>query len=233
MGSNLPSISALLLATLSISALHALIPSHWLTFALVGRAQQWSIGRTLRLAAMAGTGHLVMTVLLGLAVATFGKALARAIPPQVEHLATSLVLILLGLYFLLPALLGQRGCRHHHDHEYSLGETESELSHGASERVRSAGNAPTMMGILVMGMTLSPCLDLLAIFVPAFQLSWPMLLMVGLTMFATTLSIMLTLVWLTMRGMDRLNLGWLERNEGPAVGGLLIAIGVLLLVIKT
>ncbi len=234
MGSNLSSISALLLGTLSISALHALIPSHWLAFALVGRTQRWSVGRTLGLTALAGTGHLLMTVLLGLAVATFGKALARAIPPQIEHLATAVLLMLLGLYFLLPALLGQRGCRHHHEHAYPMdADAEPSPATGVSQRIQAAGSAPTVMGILVMGMTLSPCLDLLAIFVPAFQLSWPLLMAVGLTMFATTLGIMLTLVWLTMRGMERLNLGWLERNEGQVIGGLLIALGALLLVIKT
>ena len=37
--------------------------------------------------------------------------------------------------------------------------------------------------------------------------------------------------WLTLRGLERANLRWLERYEGPVVGGILIALGLLLFAI--
>lgn len=230
-----PSLPTLLLGTLTIAALHALIPSHWLAFALVGRAQRWPVRRTLLVTVLAGFGHALLTTILGLLVATVGKGLQRAIPPQAEHAATSGILILLGFYFLAPALRGRStGCRHAahapdapHDHE------KVEVGHGHADHSPATlsqrlGSAPSVMGILALGMTLSPCLDLLSVYVAASALSWPLLLLISLLMAATTVAIMSLLVWLALRGLELLQLAWLERNEGLVVGVLLIALGVLL-----
>jgi hypothetical protein len=213
-------IGAMLLGTLSIAAMHALIPSHWLAFAVVGRAQRWTMRHTLFVTALAGSGHILITVVLGLLLAVVGKELHRAIPPPLEHAATAGLLILLGLYFALPALRGRGGC-HAHGHS---GE-EREASSGLARRL---GASPTIMSLLVLGMTLSPCLDLLSIYLAASALSWRVLIAISCLMAVTTLGIMLTLVWLTLHGLQRLRLDWLERHEGLAVGGLLILLGVLL-----
>ena len=229
-----PSLPALLLGTLTIAALHALIPSHWLAFALVGRAQRWPMRRTLLLTILAGSGHALLTTALGLLVASVGKGLQRAIPPQVEHAATSGILILLGLYFVYPALRGRAtGCRHpahapEPAHEASDA-GHSHADHSPHTLAQRLGSAPSVMGILVLGMTLSPCLDLLSVYVAASALSWPSLLLISLLMAATTVAIMSLLVWLTLRGLEMLRLSWLERNEGLVVGGSLISLGVLLL----
>lgn len=230
-----PSLPALLLGTLTIAALHALIPSHWLAFALVGRAKRWPVRRTLLVTILAGSGHALLTTILGLLVATVGKGLQRAIPPQVEHAATSGILILLGIYFVFPALRGRStGCQHPahapepaHDHD------AVEMGHGHADHspvtlAQKLGSAPSVMGVLVLGMTLSPCLDLLSVYVAASALSWPSLLLISLLMATTTVAIMAVLVWLALRGLELLQLSWLERNEGLVVGVLLIGLGILL-----
>ncbi len=276
------SVAALLLATFSIAAVHALIPSHWLSFAVVGRNQRWTMRRTLTITLLAGTGHILLTMLLGIALTIVGKGLLRTIPAWAEHAATATVLIALGVWFVLPHLRpGHAGHyhghshfghshddephdhkRHHHDEEHhahapevetraEAGELAARVEMGAAgdsatsdlhasapalaapsssqSRLARFGSAPTAMGALVLGMTLSPCLDLLSVYVGAAALPWPTLAAMSALMAATTLAVMLLLVWLTMKGLERLHLGWLERNEGLAVGGVLIALGVLLL----
>jgi nickel/cobalt exporter len=230
-----PSLPALLLGTLTIAALHALIPSHWLAFALVGRAKRWPMRRTLLVTALAGTGHALLTTILGLLVASVGKGLLRAIPPQAEHAATSGILILLGLYFLIPPLRGVLSGRRHSDpdaeeaHDHA---GHSHADHSPDTLAQRLGSAPSVMGILVLGMTLSPCLDLLSVYVAAASLPWPSLLTISLLMTTTTVAIMALLVWLALHGLELLRLSWLERNEGLVVGVLLIALGVLLLFLK-
>lgn len=233
------SFPALLLGTLTIAALHALIPSHWLAFALVGRAKRWPMRRTLLVTMLAGTGHALLTTVLGLLVATIGKGLQRAIPPQAEHAATGGILILLGLYFVTPALRGRStGCRHAahapepaHDHD-AVESGHAHAHHSPVTLAQRLGSAPSVMGILVLGMTLSPCLDLLSVYVAASALSWSLLLLISLLMAVTTVTIMSLLVWLTLHGLELLHLEWLERNEGLVVGVLLIALGVLLFFLK-
>ena len=232
-----PSLPALLLGTLSIAALHALIPSHWLAFALVGRAKRWPVRRTLLVTILAGSGHALLTTVLGLLVASVGKGLQRAIPPQVEHAATSVILILLGLYFLFSTLRGRWGRRSNstaeepHDHSATPA-GHSHADHSPDTLAQRLGSAPSVMGILVLGMTLSPCLDLLSVYVAASSLAWSSLLLIGLLMTTTTVAIMTLLVWLALRGLELLRLSWLERNEGLVVGVLLIALGILLFFLK-
>lgn len=233
------SLPALLLGTLTIAALHALIPSHWLAFALVGRAKRWPVRRTLLVTVLAGAGHALLTTILGLLVASVGKGLQRAIPPQAEHAATSGILILLGLYFVVPALRGvltgrpaaASGAEQPHDHS-SAHAGHSHADHSPDTLAQRLGSAPSVMGILALGMTLSPCLDLLSVYVAASSLSWPSLLTISLLMATTTVAIMSLLVWLALRGLELLRLAWLERHEGPVVGVLLIALGVLLFFLK-
>lgn len=238
---NDKSVTALLLGALSIAALHALIPSHWLAFALIGQAQRWRTRRTLIVTALAGTGHALLTVMLGMVLAVVGKGLLRAIPAAVEHLATALLLIVLGLYFVVSSLRKGQGC-HHHAHEHTVeieaGETQEAAGHrdadteitGTKIEMKSGplGRDPTMMGALVMGMTLSPCLDLLSVYVAASAFSWQVLGAICLIMTATTVGLMVLLVWLTLHGLRRVRLQWLERNEGTVVGVTLVLLGGLL-----
>lgn len=209
----------LLLGTLSVATLHALIPSHWLAFAVIGRAQRWKTSRTLRTVALAGLGHVLFTTFLGLIVAFAGKALWKAIPPQIEHGAAAAVLILLGCYFIF---------RRPHSHS----EDEHEAHTDGQKRISGRSVPTTIMGTLAMGMTLSPCLDLLSIYVAASTQPWTLILTVSLLLCCVTLGVMLGLVWLTLKGLDKLRLPWLEKHEGPIVGGTLILLGALLFVIK-
>jgi hypothetical protein len=222
------SAGALLVGTLSIAALHALIPSHWLAFAVVGRAQRWPMGRTLSIAALAGAGHVLVTMIIGLTLAAAGKAALHVIPEALEHAAPTVVLIALGLYFVLQAFLRPGGHTHAHAHGSTHDHAHDHEAHDHAEPGERPSRAA--MGALVLGMTLSPCLDLLPIYVAASALPWTMLLAISLLIAVVTLTIMVGLVWLALRGMERLNLRWLERNESLAVGSILIGLGALLFV---
>ena len=231
------SAGALLLGTLIIATLHALIPSHWLAFAVVGRAQRWTLRQTMRVTLLAGIGHLLMTICLGVALASVGSVAWKNIPESVEHTVTAVVLIVLGLYFAWPNLRGSGGCHHPHGHDYHLedssvpetvAQTVPQTVPPMPGRLHRIGAAQTVTGTLVMGMTLSPCLDLLSIYVAASTMSRMTLVLVSLIMVVVTLGLMTLLVWLTLRGLEKLNLRWLEQNEGLAVGGVLVVLGIIL-----
>ena len=214
--------SAMILLALAFSnaLLHALIPSHWLSFAVVGRANRWPIRTTLRVTALAGAGHVVITVVLGLIVARVGKEITRFIPAYVEHVASSAALIILGITFLVRGIR-RSGCQHpghHHQRDTPAG-------------AASAG-APGTVAALVLGLTLSPCLDLLSIYIAAAAFPWPVVGAVSLVMAATTITQMVGFVWLTLIGLQRLKLDWLEQNEGYVVAAVLIVLGVYILFLR-
>lgn len=226
MPSNI-TLNALLLGTFTIALLHALIPSHWLSFVLVGRSRRWSVGQTLRVAALAGSGHVLTTVALGCLVAAVGQELYQRVPEGLQHGGTSVLLMALGVYFAWPSLRG-RACGHRHcGHGDGAMEGAGDAGGGLQ---RAGGNLPIVVA-LVLSMTLSPCLELLSVYLAASAFSWHALLAISGVMAVTTLGIMLVLVYLTFRGMQRLPLAWLDRNEGLIVGVVLVALGALLFVV--
>ena len=218
------SLGALLAGTVSIAALHALIPSHWLAFAVVGRRQKWSARRTLTVTALAGLGHILLTITLGMVLAGAGKEIAKKIPPVLEHAVSACLLIALGIYFVVSA---RRGSHAGHAHTAEAeDEAEDEIAQsGLSARLTQT---PTVIGALVLGLTLSPCLDLLSVYLAAAARPWKVLLLLSVVMALVTLGMMVGLVGLTLRGLESLNLRWLERHEGEAIGVLLIGLGILL-----
>lgn len=57
--------------------LHAALPTHWLPFVLVGRAQRWSVARVMTAVVTAGLAHILSTAVVGSLIVAAGLALNR------------------------------------------------------------------------------------------------------------------------------------------------------------
>lgn len=113
-----------IVAGLSVSFLHSILPNHWLPFVLAGRAQKWSMGKTLSVVTLAGGGHVLITTILGVLIVWMGVALTDYIEAWAEPLASG-VLILFGLFYVVQHFRGVGhshlhipGFGHHHDHSH-------------------------------------------------------------------------------------------------------------------
>lgn len=199
--------SSLFVALVAVAAIHALLPTHWLSFVLVARAQRWSRGRMLRVVLLSGLGHVLSTALVGLAAAALGKGVHH----YVENLDTplpALILCAFGLYYLVQGWRreGHRHCAHDH-----------------SEDPIQADKVA--VGALFLEMTLSPCETLIPIFFAAGSLSWTTLLLMALAMSAITIAAMGILAFLAYTGYQKLTFPWLEHNERLVLGVLLVGLG--------
>src|SRR5439155_21745963 len=97
-----------LLTTITITGLgiaffHAAIPTHWLPFVLTGRAQRCNRGKTLTITALAGSGHVLFTAMLGLLLASLGIALSERIGIWFPRLAGGALLFLGAVYLYRQA----------------------------------------------------------------------------------------------------------------------------------
>lgn len=61
---------SLITGAVIISILHALLPSHWLAFVLIGKAQGWHGNKIMKIVLLAGSGHVATITILGLAAGT-------------------------------------------------------------------------------------------------------------------------------------------------------------------
>jgi putative Mn2+ efflux pump MntP len=198
-----------LLSTLTVALLHTLIPSHWLCFVVVGRAQGWRPRKTLAVAAVAGLVHVATTVLLALAVLAFGEAFLEGRGEILERVS-GLVLIALGALYLVSHLFR---AGHRHEHDQSLTEKAA-------------------FGALIFSLVVSPCsFSIPLLLVSSHGLGWAAILFISAVVLVTTVGVMLLLVGLTSLGIEKLQFAFFDRYEKLIVGLVLGVLGALVLVI--
>ncbi len=205
---------------LAVAFLHAALPTHWLPFVLAGRRQGWSRGKTLTVTTVAGGGHVLFTVALGVLVAWLGIAVDRWTGSVFPYIAAS-VLIAFGLYYGLRDGHGPHEHHHAHGHDHD----DAETHRGASDRA-------VVLGLLA-ALTFSPCEGFLPVFVAGVKFGWAGFFGLCLVLAVATLAGMLLLTWLTLLGLEQARFEKLEHYEGRIAGGLLIALGLAVLILET
>jgi ABC-type nickel/cobalt efflux system permease component RcnA len=105
-------------AVVAIGVLHTIVPDHWAPIALIARQQGWTRGEVARAALVAGSGHTVSTLLIGLIVWVAGVAFATRFGNLVSTVS-SLALIAFGGWIAVSSLRELRtGARHGHGHAH-------------------------------------------------------------------------------------------------------------------
>jgi uncharacterized membrane protein YkvI len=200
---------ALVTGSLTLSLLHALIPSHWLPFVTIGQTERWSLRQTLIITAIAGLAHTVSTTLLGVLVSLAGWQLAENYHDLSEK-AIPLLLLALGVWYLMQHL------RHRHVHD-----------HIDAGLVRKARSFSALLLSLGVAMFLSPCLEIEAYFLSAGAKGWEVVGLVALIYNVVTLTGMLLMVTLGRRSLQQVNPHWFEHNENLITGLTLFGLAVL------
>lgn len=198
---------SVILSTFTLALLHTLIPSHWLCFVVVGRAQGWGTRRTLAVAALAGLLHVASTVILGIALVALGRTLLD----QEETLegVSAIILIALGALYLGIHLFH---AGHHHEQDQKVSS-------------RAAFTA------LLFSLTISPCSAAIPLLMGAAQQPGSLIL-ISAVLLVTTVGGMVFLVGLTSLGIEKLQLKFFDRYEKLIVGLVLCALGALILVAR-
>ena len=219
-----------------VAFFHAAIPTHWLPFVLASRAQRWSHAKTLGVTALAGSGHVLVTALLGLLIAWFGIALTERLERYEEWFPriAGAALLLLGLFYLCRQLTGKGHAHHHlfcgHTHTHA-GELEHEHDHAAppvSERPPAPSDRIAITSLLTL-LTFSPCEAFLPIYASGVRYGWTGFALLTAILSVGTVLGMVIFTWLTLAGVQKIKLTLLEKYESGLIGALLCAVGVLII----
>ena len=201
------------LGSLVLSTIHALIPNHWLPLIAIGRIEKWSISRTLWAAVITGGfTHTLSTIIIGIIVGLVGYELAGSYTFISGTVAPS-ILIGLGLIYVILDLRGSR-THTHHDMEQNKKKT------GKSTWI-------AILTSLSIAMFLTPCIEIEAYYFQAGTIGWVGIFIVSAVYLVVTVLIMLTLVYLGMKGISRFNSHFLEHHEKSMTGVVLIGLGLL------
>lgn len=81
-------------------------------------------------------------------------------------------------------------------------------------------------------LTFSPCEGFLPVYVSGVRYGWSGFLLLTLILSVASVAGMVVLTWLTLAGMKKLKLQFLEKYESGVLGGLLCVLGLLIMIFE-
>jgi ABC-type nickel/cobalt efflux system permease component RcnA len=229
-----------------VAFFHAAIPTHWLPFVLTARVQGWNASKTIAVTALAGTGHVLVTAALGLAITLFGAVLSETIGAWFPRIAGG-ALLLFGTYYLVRQMRGKghvhfhyphehlhepghghdhaHGHEHAHEHGHADGHSHGCQAHPTSDRA-------AILSLLAF-LTFSPCEGFVPFYVSGLRYGWGGFAVLTAVLSIATVAGMVLFTSLTLAGLSKIKLGLLEKYESVIMGVLLCIVGILIIVFET
>ncbi|MGK9368707.1 hypothetical protein ACSSWA_07385 [Melioribacter sp. Ez-97] len=205
----------ILIGSFLLSLAHALIPSHWLPIATIGKAEKWSRNETLKITAVTGFSHTLSTVIIGIIVGIVGYKLSESYH-VITHLFAPAVLILLGLIYLALEYR-HKFIKHPHKHHHI----------DVDNIIEKKKSKKSIVITLMIAMFFSPCLEIEVYYLTAGRLGWTGIAIVSVVYFFVTVFFMMLLVYLVGKGMSKLKWEFLEHHDKLITGLILIVVGLL------
>ena len=220
-----------------VAFFHAAIPTHWLPFVLTARAQRWSHAKALAVTALAGSGHVLFTAVLGFLLTLFGFVVHEKVGSWFPRIAGG-ALLLFGLFYLYRQMIGkvhghrrvfgedpQVHAAHHPPDKDHDGVTVSNSIDALPPPVSDRVAITSLLALL----TFSPCESFVPFYVYGIRYGWMGFVLLTAILSIATVAGMIMFTSLTLAGLRRINLGLLEKYELGLMGILLCAVGVLII----
>ncbi len=216
----------LVLAVVAVGILHTLVPDHWAPIALLARQSGWTRVQTARAAFIAGFGHTVSTLAIGIVVWLAGVAFAERFGRDVS-VASSLALIGFGGWIAISSWREARGEAphrhglgddHDHDHDHDI----------ASGAARLAKPNARMALLLILGS--SPMVEGIPAFFAASKFGFGLIALMSVLFAASTIATYMVLCVYSHAALERVSFGPLEKYGEVLSGAFIAVVGVVFLI---
>jgi len=201
----------LFLGSLLLGLIHPLFPNHWIPLIAISKTEKWTNKETVVATLITGFSHTLSTILIGVIVGFVGIKLSESYS-YVTRIAAPLILVTLGVIYLLLDLKST-----HHHHHFDL--------NNATLKNRKSKTA--IIFTLCIGMFFSPCIEIEAYYFQAATQGWIGILLVSVVYLIMTLSIMVALVYLGIKGVNKFKSHFLDHHEKAITGVVLVLLGLL------
>lgn len=225
-----PEVSLLLVTTLSIAFIHTLAgPDHYLPFIVMAKAREWSVKKTIWFTVLCGIGHVGSSVVLGIIGIALGLAVGtlelwegqRGSIISVLFLAFGFVYFTWGVFRAIKNRphkhlhIHDEEVVHEHEHSHS-----NEHVHVHTKKAKVNITPWILFTIFIFG----PCEPLIPLVMyPAAQNNVWLTVAVTTLFSVVTISTMLVLVLLAIKGINFIPLNKIERYN-HALAGLAITL---------
>jgi putative Mn2+ efflux pump MntP len=206
-------------AVVSVGILHTLVPDHWAPIAMVARARRWPRRRTARAAFIAGLGHTVTTLAIGLLVWAVGLAAVMRFGHGVSMLSGA-ALIGFGLWMAIASLREMHATEVH----YRLYHREPNV------RCTDEHDRPTARTALLLILGSSPMIEGIPAFFAAARFGAGLLAVMAVCFAASTIVTYVVVCVSSSATLERVAFGPLERYGETLSGAVIAIIGIVFLV---
>jgi nickel/cobalt exporter len=198
------------LGSLLLSLIHALIPHHWIPIIAISKTEKWSTKETLSATFITGVSHMISTIIIGIIVGFVGIKLAESYS-HITSVAAPTILLFIGIIYLILDFRSTKRQHHHFDLE--------------DEKLKKKKSKTAIITSLSVAMFLMPCFEIEAYYFQAANFGWPGIFVVSAVYLVMTLLFLFALVLLGIKGVNKLNLSFLEHHSKRVSGIVLIALG--------
>jgi ABC-type nickel/cobalt efflux system permease component RcnA len=237
----------LIVTGFAVAFLHAAIPTHWLPFVVAARAQHWKKTKTLAVTGVAGAGHVLFTTGLGVLVVWGGMAINNRIGKAFPVIAGS-ALIAIGFIYVTRQLRGGHGHvhlfgghshrghdrhsddqhAHPHAHEYEHVNQQDDIATIEQRWSQRRSDWAVVAGLFAL-LTFSPCEAFVPVFLTGAKYGWLGFAVLSGTLAIATVAGMIIFTWLTLLGLQRLRLKFVEKYQPLVVGGVFCSLGLIII----
>lgn len=226
-------LSILAITALSVGFFHTLLgPDHYIPFIAMAKAGKWSMRKTLFVTALSGVGHVIGSIVLGFIGVGIGVALN--ILEEIESVRGDLaswLLISFGLVYMIWGIkrsfknkehthvhVHADGIIHEHEHKH-----RKEHSH-VHTKEKTANLTPWILfTIFIFG----PCEALIPILMyPAANIGISGIILVTIIFAATTIITMVTIVYVSIYGINFLPVNKFEKYSHALAGAIILISGL-------
>lgn len=197
-----------------VGLVHSLAPGHWLPVVMMTKAKRWGIRSAVSGALIAASGHIFLSILVGLIALFVGSQVLLDAEHEIERYA-SLAIIAFGVIYAIWAWRRHSACHGHGHHgpEY-VEDREKRGGRGALYFLFSIG--------------FSPCIAVLPVFIAAAPQGAAAVLV---TMVAFAVGVITALVGATLLvslGVAKLDIPFLEHYGDVLTGAGVALMGLIL-----
>ncbi len=212
-------------------------PDHYLPFIAIAKARKWGLGKTLGFTGLCGAGHILSSVLIGLAGIALGIALDRL--EWIESVRGSVIAWLFtaaGLVYLVWGIrkaIRNKPHQHLHVHPDGTMHTHTHVHRDnhlhVHEKAEKKNITPWVIFILFF---FGPCEPLIPLVMfPALKHDYLSLAGVTLIFGLVTIGTMIAVVYAALQGFRFVSLKHSERYMHAIMGGTLLLCGLGMLVL--
>jgi hypothetical protein len=200
----------ILLGSLLLSVIHALIPNHWIPLIAISKTEKWTDKETLFATFITGFSHTISTIIIGIIVGFVGIKLTESYN-YITKVAAPIILVFIGIIYVLIDLKSSD----HHPFEIN------------EQTIENRKSKLAIITSLSIAMFLTPCIEIEAYYFQAGIIGWLGILIVSSVYLLITLILMLALVYLGLKGVNRFQSHYLEHHEKRITGIVLILLGLI------